>query len=286
MSTLVGLIDAALNSTDPCSSPAMAAGLAKVEHRRMKSGHAPDASYQSSWFLDGEFAERELGRLSHGGGAIRVTRFEPNLPRQYALLGMTQSELGPALILEVLRAGLRFLDPVPTAAACVASLVRVIHPLALNDPEWDVSYSDPTVPLSIFIGVPSTSERHCAARIAEGILHEAMHLQLSLIEQVRPLVRAADTALFSPWRESQRPVGGILHGLYVFRAIQHFMQKVAESAPLTADERVHCRSRVRAIEQEIQQVEDLRDHPALTEAGKVLAQSLLDCAVPVNRALN
>ena len=42
----------------------------------------------------------------------------------------------------------------------------------------------------------------------------------------------------------------------------------------------------RAIEQEIQQVEDLRDHPALTEAGKVLAQSLLDCAVPVNRALN
>ena len=63
MSTLVGLIDAALNSTDPCSSPAMAAGLAKVEHRRMKSGHAPDASYQSSWFLDGEFAERELGRL-------------------------------------------------------------------------------------------------------------------------------------------------------------------------------------------------------------------------------
>jgi len=286
MSTLLGLIDAVLNSGAPCSEPALASALAEVEHRRVKSGRAPDAAYQSSWLLEGEVDERQLGTLSHVGGTIRITRFEPDLPRRYAVMGMTQSALSPDLTVEILRAGLRFLRSVPAAAASVASLVRVIHPLALTDPACDVSYSDPALPFSIFIGIPPASERNFAARTAESILHEAMHLQLSLIEQARPLVHAADANLFSPWREAKRPVSGILHGLYVFRAIQHFMLEVAKSAPLTPDERVHCRSRVSAIEQEIRQVRDLRDHPELTEAGKVLTQSLLDGAVPANAALN
>ena len=58
----------------------------------------------------------------------------------------------------------------------------------------------------------------------EAILHEAMHLQLSLIERYIPLIESTgETKLYySPWRNEARPARGVLHGLFVFRAIYEF----------------------------------------------------------------
>jgi HEXXH motif-containing protein len=46
-----------------------------------------------------------------------------------------------------------------------------------------------------------------------------MHLQLTLIEQEAPLVADDLYAARSPWKREQRPLSGLLHGLYVFSVI-------------------------------------------------------------------
>ena len=55
-------------------------------------------------------------------------------------------------------------------------------------------------------------------RVAEALVHEAMHLQLSLLERRIELVESDRTkaVAFSPWRNSERDVQGVIHALYVF----------------------------------------------------------------------
>ena len=84
---------------------------------------------------------------------------------------------------------------------------------------YDVSHSDPELPFAIFISLPRVSEADAAARVAEAVLHEAMHLQLTMIEHWVPLVADDVQGGYSPWKHGFRPVGGLLHGLYVFAVI-------------------------------------------------------------------
>ncbi|MEE8585492.1 MAG: HEXXH motif-containing putative peptide modification protein, partial [Acidobacteriota bacterium] len=67
-----------------------------------------------------------------------------------------------------------------------------------------------------------------ALRVAESVIHETMHLQLSLVERVLPLVRDdAVKELASPWKEEKRHPRGILHGLYVFALIYRFWASIS-----------------------------------------------------------
>ena len=51
-------------------------------------------------------------------------------------------------------------------------------------------------------------------------MHEALHLQLSLVERVLPMVVSnpggESEQVFSPWAGDGRSVRGLLHGVYVF----------------------------------------------------------------------
>ena len=111
----------------------------------------------------------------------------------------------------------------------IGQLVRCIHILASKNDTYDVSHSDPTVPFSIFISVPQASTPQCYVRVAESILHESMHLQLSLIEDAVTLVSHEKPIRHSPWRGDRRPPGAVLHGIYVFVCIMRFLELLCNS---------------------------------------------------------
>ncbi len=140
--------------------------------------------------------------------------------------------------------------------------------------DFDVSHSDPEVPFSIFVSVPS-AERDGTSRLAESILHECMHLQLTMIEAVLPLVDDESASAFSPWRQASRPLRGVFHGLYVFSAIDAFLQTLERNGSLAPNTTAFVRKRRSQIASEIPLVAHLAVAEALTKDGRVMAGWLL-----------
>jgi HEXXH motif-containing protein len=158
----------------------------------------------------------------------------------------------------------------------VTELVWRCHVIVAEEVDYDVSFSDPEIPFSIFISVPTQNDRSSLLRVAENIVHETMHLQLSLFERCCPLIDTASTcALYSPWKHQQRPAQGILHGLYVFHVLRWMWQQIAQSTH-TGSDRTFALRRICQIEREINAVRDLKDSPALTQAGNVFLGRLFD----------
>lgn len=152
------------------------------------------------------------------------------------------------------------------------------HVIVAQEVDYDVSFSDPEIPFSIFISVPTQNDRSSLLRVAENIVHETMHLQLSLFERCCPLIDTASTwALHSPWKHQQRPAQGILHGLYVFQVLRWMWQQTAQSTQSDSD-RTFALRRICEIDIEINAVRPLEDSPALTQAGNVFLRRLFDSA--------
>ena len=110
----------------------------------------------------------------------------------------------------------------PALFLSVRILLRSLHVLESPGKGYDVSFSLPCLPNSIFISIPQPSERDTISRLTEAIVHEVLHLQLSSIERICPLVRndAEPEFVYSPWRDERRPLGGVIHGLFVFRGVE------------------------------------------------------------------
>ncbi|MER8563296.1 HEXXH motif-containing putative peptide modification protein [Mesorhizobium sp. M0578] len=161
------------------------------------------------------------------------------------------------------------------AADAVTTLVRSVHIIRARGPGYDFSHSEPTVPFSVFVSVP-LGERHAMLRLAESLLHEAMHLQLTLIEYHNPVVGAGDAYGYSPWQQRQRPVQGLFHGLYVFSAIQEWLLHLEADPRLPSDDRTYVERRLCEIGEEIKEVSTLAASSTLTDFGRTLARSLLD----------
>lgn len=162
----------------------------------------------------------------------------------------------------------------PNLKATVAAYLRCVHVLQPPGVDVDVSYSDPDVPFSVFVSIPCPG-RHAALRLAESLVHECMHLHLTLIEAVLPLVAHVRASTFSPWMGRPRPLRGVLHGLYVFSAVGAFLRILERGGSLRPEEAAFAARRRRQIAGEVGQV----DHPALaaglTGDGKVLVERLL-----------
>jgi len=167
------------------------------------------------------------------------------------------------------------LSKVPGVVDCVSALVKSILVLYAEDAEYDLSYSHPDIPFSIFISLGHDQSSLCNFRVAESILHESMHLKLTLIDQVTPLVEINSKQLFySPWREEQRPANGILHGLFVFTAILQFYNSLDISIE-AADVKSFITSRQDEISTQIVQLKNFQDCIDLTNEGALLTKSLL-----------
>ena len=170
----------------------------------------------------------------------------------------------------------RHLTHLPWVLASVRDLVRVIHILESDGDEYDTSYSNPDIPFSIFLSIPKGAHPEKTLRVVESIIHETMHLQLTLFEKHIPLLRPFSEAphFYSPWKKTYREAGGILHALYVFRVIEEFWSKAADLKP---DATTHQFATLRClqIEEEIATISQFVSCPTLTPEGRELVARLL-----------
>ena len=158
-----------------------------------------------------------------------VARGWRNLGLEFASV----EEMSEAQFLQVLKKALELIRRVPPLHGTVAGLCRSLHLLVASGRGFDVSYSDPSLPFSVFVSCPSVTERDRVERLAENIVHEALHLQLTLVETVETLVtrRTGETSVFSPWKNERRTVRGLVHAVYVFGNLRCFWQQVAADLP-------------------------------------------------------
>lgn len=160
-------------------------------------------------------------------------------------------------ILRCVQEALDVLSRVATVLPTVTTLVRALHLLKVEDDEFDVSFSEPALPFSAFVSVPGKRIPNDALRVAEAILHEAMHLQLTLLECVTPMVMVSseECRYPSPWRRELRSASGILQGCYVFHVIRKFSSTVVSKEDTERGE-VYFRSRINEIEQQLSEARE------------------------------
>lgn len=273
-------VRAVLTLRDPIFDGGLAALVAPVGWRRLAPAGISRDGYSTARVLADDVAvpRRCLARVPAGDAeeVIHVDAFGSPVPRRYLDMGVAESTVPVPRVEAALRSGLAVLATVPAALHAVQSLVVSFHAIGAGDPSLDVSFSDPEVPFSIFVGVHEQSVPDEALRIAEAVLHEAMHLQLSLVEDVVPLVSGGHERWLSPWQGRPRPVQGMLHAIYVFRAIHSFLSAHLETLDPVASTATYVRGRLEAISCEIAGAADAVRSEELTSDGRALMRRLLD----------
>ena len=211
--------------------PGLAQTLARERQSRL-SFHS--AQYSTSRFLGADGPEWVSALDSNPAPdrlALRLEVIEASVARRFAGRGIDLiggAEITAAMG-EAIAAATSLICLVPSLATTVGALVRSVHVLQSTDPGIDISFSDPAIPFSIFLSVSKCVEADL--RIAEAIIHESMHLQLSLVEELVPLVVDDRITLYSPWKQANRPLSGVIHALYVFRVIDDWLASISNSDP-------------------------------------------------------
>lgn len=182
-------------------------------------------------------------------------------------------------ILDCLSAALNLIRLVPSLFETVIYLVKCIHLIKPESDEYDVSFSEPQLPFSIFVSVPQQNNLINALRVAEAIVHEAMHLQLTLIEAIVPLITNSDEKFYSPWKSEYRTAGGVLHAIYVFQVLQLFFLKLFDYYLFSSRERDYLNDRRNLIARQVAEVENFADCSALTHSGKRFVGRLIEAPV-------
>jgi len=231
------------------------------------------------WLQNDPTAERlELATLDLGNSLkCRIEELPVPSRVRYEAFGLVfPRSVTTEANLSAVQSALSLIALVPSLHGTVAAYLRTLHVLQAPGIDFDVSHSDPKVPFSIFVSIPS-GEREGKLRLAESIIHECMHLQLTMIEDELPLVCDRNALVFSPWQQTVRPLGGVLHGLYVFSVIGTYFRALGQSCSLTQDERAFVTKRRDEITQEVAQVAHLATAKELTDEGRVLVCYFLRC---------
>jgi HEXXH motif-containing protein len=211
--------------------------------------------------------------------SLQIELLGNSIKREYEYAGISfydAEQVSGSAISSCLREAVTILTKVPTLATTVAVLVKSLHIISPANDEWDVSFSEPHIPFSIFVSVPSRRVPHDALRVAEGIVHEAMHLQLTLVERVVKLANPSQEKYYSPWRDEFRTAQSILHGLYVFRVAYEFLGNLL---PLQNADASYINNRRDQIAKQIAEVHSFQNCPDLTEEGRCFVRKLMLCDV-------
>lgn len=195
--------------------------------------------------------------------------------RKIGLHFASYTEIRDVNFAEVLEHSLDLISRVDPILGTVSELCRSIHVLKSSESGFDSSYSDPTLPFSIFVSCPLAPEKSRIERLTESIVHEALHLQLSLVERLEPLINRNCEAnvAYSPWKEEWRSLHGLLHSIYVFGNLRFFWRSIATQHPSNSS---FAKARVNRISDELASLGDLASNAALTPMGRKLAMSLLE----------
>lgn len=214
------------------------------------------------------------------GGEVLLERSPPWARAELEAAGVSMRDAGCSMVsasIDALKQARRFVHAVwPELSSSIQCLVRCVHLIEAPSPELDCSYSRPDLPFSVFLSVPDHRVRARIERLTEALVHETMHLQLSLVERLIPLIEPAHAgiAVFSPWRGGERSVRGALHALYVFVVVQR-LWRCADRRPPSGLDRRFARARVRAIRDEVREARHLAASPGLSREGRQLARNLL-----------
>lgn len=215
----------------------------------------------------------ELSRAS-----VQVEILDERFAASYAdggTLFYSAEEISGGNLRKGVRDAVKLIEGVPTLSATASALVRSLHLIKPNKDDYDVSFSEPQIPFSIFVSIPQKRGTTNAVRVAEAIVHEAMHLQLTLIERIVPLVLPTQDRYFSPWKGTKRSIQGVLHGLYVFRVIDCFLRQIISVRTLTNDVAEYVRARREEIRRQIREVGSFYECSGLTRTGSCLVRRLL-----------
>ena len=186
----------------------------------------------------------------------------------------TREQIRDMQFVETLAKSLDLIKIVRPLQGTIAGTCRSLHVLLPPALDVDVSCSEPSLPCSIFVSCPPATEKDRVERLAENLVHEALHLQLSVVERLEPLVSEIprEEPVFSPWRGEGRTVRGLLHAVYVFGNLRFFWGQVASSRPGSAS---FARARIETIDSELAAASHLLESRSLTPAGRRLATSFL-----------
>ena len=238
-------------------------------------------SYSTAKFLNGSKpCVLDTARVSGFpfNSGLRLELLPTNLASRWKSLGLqfaTKPDIENIGFEEVLAKSLELMRLVPPLYGTVTGVCRSVHVLLGSAEGYDVSYSDPSLPFSIFVSCPAEGEPDRCERLAENILHEALHLQLSLIERIRPLVAdgAEEQRVLSPWRQGERSIGGLLHAIYVFGNLRCFWRQVACTCPSF---RAFAQARVESINIEVSMAVSSLESRHLTQLGRAISKPFLD----------
>jgi len=178
-------------------------------------------------------------------------------------------------ILPCVEDALAMINQVPSLMTTVVTLVRSLHVIKPEDEDHDVSFSEPHVPFSVFVSVPEERIPNDALRVAEAIVHEAMHLQLTLVENAFPLVTKSSQKYYSPWTGTYRSGRGVLHAIYVFRVIDRFLSQLTSSEKLGSNIKRYGNARREEIGRQINGVERFQYCPELNSIGSNFVKTLV-----------
>lgn len=160
----------------------------------------------------------------------------------------------------------------PELLKSVSTLARAIHPV-VSFGDTDTSHSDPGLPLSIAVSVPNaTTSKDAVERLTESLIHEVMHLQLTLCERVVPVVSQPES-IYSPWKKEFRDIRGIIHGMYVFGILFHFWSTI-DAKEVTANTLSFASRRTNEIRSDFAGLTNVSCSRSLTSSGKTLINTL------------
>jgi HEXXH motif-containing protein len=224
-------------------------------------------------------AERELWDLDPNGETDRAAGRIPSLEKagqplttglvkELAARGLYVRSRDAHADLAIQRAG-ELIHRVPSLERIVLECVGGLIVLEPPDAHHDVSHSEPRWPDLIFVSLPPATPVG-DIRLAEAVVHEAMHLNLSLAENRVQLV-ADDRKLYSPWRSKDRPASGVLHGTYVFAVLLRFFECLQQQSGLFRGQMEHLARRNLEIKEEFGQISREKLLSSLTAAGQIFA---------------
>lgn len=186
------------------------------------------------------------------------------------------SEILGSPLMETLLEAFSILQLVPSIHTTVFDLVRSLQLIKSDEAgEYDISFSEPNLPFSIFVSIPPKKIFADFLRVAEAIIHEAMHLQLTLIESVIPLINNNKREFYSPWKGEYRTLGGVLHALYVFRVLDTLFRELIDNVLVPSQLKAYLLERRDLIARQVTEVRDFASCPDLSLFGKVFVQKLL-----------
>jgi HEXXH motif-containing protein len=164
----------------------------------------------------------------------------------------------------------RWIGLEPSLAATIVRVVDDIHLLRAAS-AYDVSHSEPRWRRRIFVSVPERSDELGELRLAESVVHEAMHLHLTNSEAAEPLVTEFRRTMKSPWRAEPRSYQGVLHGLFVFTCLETYFCGISSIIGNRGAAALHLKKRLDEIRGEVAGLNIRELSGGLTSAGVDLA---------------